>query len=166
MALEAENQNTHKSDEKCEKIFTKYLQQSGESDTNYWDWPLEKINGILSKFWFAACNVESNYYRVSTLKHIWYGLNRCFQRHGHGYDIITSNSYKDRQKSFKDACTNLKKLGYGYTQNYPEILPQGNNLIDSIKSDSSLFTSDAQLLLAKIHVACLLTFCKSQSENR
>ena len=110
MAAAAENPNTRKSDEKCEKIYLKYLKQTNESDANYWEWTPDKLNNSLSKFWFAARNVEGDYYRVSSLKHIRYALNRCLQRHGHGFDIITSDSYKPSQKSFKDACINLKNL--------------------------------------------------------
>ena len=126
MATAAENPNTRKSDEKSEKIFLNYLKNVNEHDENYWDYPVEKINTMLSRFWFAARNIEGDYYRVSSLKHIRYALNRCLQRCGHGYDIITFDAYKASQKSFKDACTNLKKLGYGFVENYPEITPNGN----------------------------------------
>ena len=62
MALAVENPNTCKSDDKCKKIFTKYLLQSGETEENYWEWTVQKLNSVLSKFWLAARNVEGNYH--------------------------------------------------------------------------------------------------------
>ena len=120
------NKNTIKSDEKCERILVNYIAtRHKDLDLNYWDWEPKLINDVLSKFWFAARNEEGDRYRVSTLKHIRYGINRMMERKGHELDIITSDAYKPSQKAFMDACSELKKLGYGYVVSHKEITAQG-----------------------------------------
>ena len=75
---------------KSEKIFMQHSATVKDlPNTNYWKLPVELLNSTLSKFLFAARNTEGGYYtcyRVSTMKHIRYALNRCLQCHGHGYD--------------------------------------------------------------------------------
>ena len=173
MADAANNPNTKKSDEKCEKIFIKYLLSVKEENCEYWTWSVDKLNNTLSKFWFAARNVEGDYYRVSSLKHIRYALNRCLERQCHGYDIITSDAYKPSQKAFKDACTNLKKLGYGYVNNHPEISASGTVKFTLKRSSSFVYIfrsnvkfKNAKCSLAEMHVAPLFTFSPSQSHAR
>ena len=52
MADVANNPNTKKSDDKWERIFLKYLVNIKEHDCEYWTWPLDKLNSVMSKFWF------------------------------------------------------------------------------------------------------------------
>lgn len=119
--------NTLAADKKVEKTFISYIQSKGRNDLSceYWLWTTETLNEILSKFWFEIRNQEGERYRVSTLKHYLYGLNRCLQRKGHETDLIKSPCYIRSQKAFKDACAEHKKLGLGYVENYKEITAKG-----------------------------------------
>ena len=45
--------NTVKSDQKCERIFTSYL-QAIKMNEKYWEYSDEELDTILGKFWFAA----------------------------------------------------------------------------------------------------------------
>lgn len=119
--------NTIAADKKVEKTFISYIQAKGHADIEYWTWDTEKLNDVLSKFWFELRNQEGERYRVSTLKHYIYGLNRCLQRRGHETDLLKSTCYIRCQKAFKDACAEHKKLGLGYVENYKEITPKGQS---------------------------------------
>ena len=45
--------NTVKSDAKCERILSAYLEQIGKN-VNYLDYSNEELNSMLGKFWFTA----------------------------------------------------------------------------------------------------------------
>ena len=123
------NKNTIKSDEKCEQILVNYIEvKHKDLDLNYWEWDPKVINDVLSKFWFAARNEQGDRYRVSTLKHIRYGINHMMDSKGHEFDIINNDVYKPSQKAFQDACAELKKLGYGYIVSHKEIVAKGMSI--------------------------------------
>lgn len=119
------NKNTTAADKKCEKTFIEYIQSKGKDDIEYWTWDCDTLNSFLSKFWFEIQNQDGDRYRVSTLKHYRYGINRCLQARGHETDLIKSPCYIASQRAFKDACSEHKKLGLGYIENYKEIIPKG-----------------------------------------
>ena len=52
---ETKNNNTTKSDKKCEKIFMKYLKSTG-NDIKYWLYDPEDLDKQLGTFWFAVRN--------------------------------------------------------------------------------------------------------------
>ena len=117
------NPNTLKSDVKCKRIFVNYITaRHKDLDLNYWEWDPKVINDILSKFWFVARNEQGDGYRVSTLKHIHYGINCMMERKGYDYNIISNDIYKPCQKAFAYACAEPKKLGYGYVVPHKEII--------------------------------------------
>lgn len=121
------NKNTTASERKCEKTFISYIQHNvAESDDiEYWNWPTKKLNDVLSKFWFEIRNQDGERYRVSMLKHYRYAIKWCLQQKGHETDLIKSACYVPSQRAFKDTCSEHKKLGLGYVENYKEITPQG-----------------------------------------
>lgn len=120
--------NTIRADKKCEKAFIEYLQAKGFQNLEYWNYSTEDLNNILSKFWFEIRNQEGEMYRVSTLKHYRYSLNRCLQRRGLETDLVHSPCYTPSHKAFRDACSQLKKAGLCYVESYPEICPTGQYL--------------------------------------
>ena len=61
------------------------------------------------------------YYRVQSLHHIRYGINRIFKEKGREFDIISDPRFVKSQDLFEDACRRLKKFGYGHVTHYPEI---------------------------------------------
>ena len=93
---------------------------------DYWLWDEEKINKYLGKFWFEVKTQDGDYYRVSTLEHLHYGLNRCLKRKGHAYNILKSPQFKHLQEQLVYAWKHLKSLGYGYIELYKEIKPAGS----------------------------------------
>ena len=123
-----QNHNTSKANNKCEKVYIAYLrgkEELKETNLDYWLWEVKDLNYWLSKFWFELRTVDGDYYRVSTLKHLHYGMKRLLRNYGHGYDITKSESFVHSQSAFSDTCKMLKKLGYGYVESYKEIKPQG-----------------------------------------
>lgn len=131
LRLGLKNKNTTKSEQKCEKVLMAYLCSKPElKDTNldYWLWEVKDLNYWLSKFWFEVRTAEGNYYRVSSLEHLHYGIKRLLKNYSHEYDITKSESFCKSQKAFSDACKMLKQLGFGYVESYKEIKPTGNNI--------------------------------------
>ena len=120
--------NTVKSDAKCERILTAYLEQIGKN-VNYLDYSKEELNHTLGKFWFAARPKKegSEHYTVSSLKHIRYALKRIIFKKNK-IDIITNPFFSESEQLFKDACRELKKKGYGSIKHTEEIKPSGSYL--------------------------------------
>lgn len=122
-----EKKNTVKADKKSHKILSTYLQARDfeATDMEYWKWDDEKINKVLSKFWFEVRAQDGDYYRVSSMKNLFYGLNRCFSNNRFTRDIVKHPAFMPTQKAFIDACKRLKNLGLGYVESYKEISPEG-----------------------------------------
>lgn len=123
-----ENKNTTKADKKAEKIFTAYVASKRDLADNveFWTWDEETINKVLSKFWFELRAQDGDHYRVSTMKHIFYGINRVFANHGYKKHLVKDPAFNDAQQAFHDCCSQLKKMGLGYVESYKEITPEGN----------------------------------------
>ena len=126
--------NTVKSDAKCERIFTAYLQQIGKSVT-YLKYTNQELNKTLGKFWFAARPKKAEHYTVSSLKHIRYALKRIIFKKKK-VDIITNPLFTDSEDCFKDACRELKKKGYGSVKHTEEIKPAGTHCTSHFPSSS------------------------------
>ena len=76
--------NTVKSDLKCERIFTSYL-QAIKMNEKYWKYSNQELDNILGKFWFAAVpqkKEKGEHYSLATLKHIRYVLKRLLYKNG------------------------------------------------------------------------------------
>ena len=101
-----------------------HLKQKGKQQ-DYWNYEECELDKVLGKFCFEAKNKKGEKYRVSSLRHLRYGLNRRLKRHGHAYNIITSESFSNSQEKFNDACLYLKSLGKGYVKHYKEIKSSG-----------------------------------------
>ena len=70
-------ENTEKANKKAEKFFVSYLTTRKDiPNLDYWLYKPGKLDHILSKFWFELKMTDGEHYRVSSLKHIRYSLNR------------------------------------------------------------------------------------------
>ena len=112
----------------CERLFVFYLSTLDVEHLDYWLHDEKTLDKILSKFWFEVKTCEGKPYRVSTLKHMRYGINRNLKRRGHEYGIVKSTQFKKSQEKFLKACDLLKAKGYGYVEHYKEIKPKGKLL--------------------------------------
>ena len=122
MLKELDKPNTKKADRKCERAFVSDLSTlDGLPNLDYWLYNEATLDKILSKFCFEVKTVDRKPHRVSTLKHMCYGLNRNLKRKGHEYDIIRSSQFKCSQQKFLQACNYLKAKGFGYVEHYKEI---------------------------------------------
>ena len=60
-----QNQNTLKTDKKCEKVLLNYLSTLPEIDNlEYWTNEMSYLDELLSKFWYNVKTSEGEYYRV------------------------------------------------------------------------------------------------------
>ena len=126
MLQELDKPNTKKADKKCDRALTSYLTMLDNIPSlEYWLFEPKELEKILCKFWFEVQTCDGKPYRVSTLKHMRYGINRNLKRKGHEYDIIKSPQFKNSQKKFFEACSLLKAKSYGYVDHYKEIKPKG-----------------------------------------
>ena len=77
--LQLKNQNTIKSDTKCENKLINYLTLKN-LDTKYWLMEEAELDKILTKFWFEVKMIEGKKYTINSLTHLRYGINRCLKR--------------------------------------------------------------------------------------
>ena len=131
---------TLKSNDKWERAFRSYLQEKGLESTEYWYYPEDELDDILSHFWFEAhtqrpllSNEEKHQaipnpdrYTIASLRNMRNGLLRCLVEHGKNIDLTTDDNIRKSQWAFKDACKELKHIGKGTVNSYPEIEHSGN----------------------------------------
>ena len=142
--IETIPKSTLKNNDKWNRVFRSYLQESGAQNTQYWFYPDEELDKILSKFWFevrtqraplsdterneAFKNNEDPHperYTIASLRNLRNGLSRCLAENGKNIDLTTDPKFKLSQNAFKDACKELKKFGKGIIHSYPEITHTG-----------------------------------------
>ena len=111
---------------------------------------MDELNRILSKFWFAICkqksktsnadsatetvdktnekqNDDDDYlYLKATLENIRHALNRNLQNAGCTIDIITDHEFIESNKSYKEACKELKAKGKAVVKSNQEIVHSGD----------------------------------------
>ena len=150
--LHAKRQNTVptstvKNNRKWDKVFRDYLREKQCGNTEYWYYPDEELDSVLSNFWFEARtqrspltpeekilakernqDIHPDLYSIASLRNLRNGLSRCLAEHGKHIDLTTDPHFKKSQQSFKDACKELKKLGKGVVHSYPEIDHSGTTL--------------------------------------
>ena len=91
--------NTVKAEKKAERAFVNYLSTLDDvDDMEFWLYDEDRLDKILSKFWFALKTANGNHYRVSSLKNIRYGLNRVLAKKNTNMDIICDPLFKQSQK--------------------------------------------------------------------
>ena len=122
-----QNKNSLRNEKKAEKAFKEYLAAVGEADTNFYAYTEEELDTHFAKFWFAARTQKGDFYRVSSLENMQHSLNRAMKRFGHSIDVTRPEciSFTKSIKAFKDACTELKRMGKGYVENYQAITQPG-----------------------------------------
>ena len=92
---------TLKNNDKWDRAFRSYLQESGAENTQYWYYPDDELDKILCKFWFEARTQRSplseeekrhaiannddpfpERYSIASLRNLRNGLSRCLSEHG------------------------------------------------------------------------------------
>ena len=136
---------TIKNNEKWDRVFRAYLEESEAQTTEYWYYPDEELDLILSRFWFDVrtqkqpLNEEEkiqilskngdpypHQYIIACLRNLRNSLSRCLAERGKNINLTTDENFRLSQKSFKDACKELKQLGKGNVNSCPEISHSGN----------------------------------------
>lgn len=152
--------NTKKCENVAERLFSAFLQENGNS--NMHDLSNEELDALLTKFWFSARTKKGELYRVSTLENWKHSLNRCFKKNGR-VDILKSEDFRKSQDSFKDAARELKSLGMGYVDHYPEIKERDlRQLYNSQLMDPDFSPISLQ---NKVQFDLRFYFCRRGNEN-
>ena len=133
---EQANKNSKRGEKLAEKAFTDYLQAMDLEEFTFWDFDSMHLDNLLSKFWFAVRQTEvdpvtgeGKRYKVQSLKTLRYALNRVIQERGSKHNILTGDDFIKSQIAFKDACKELKSLGYGFVTPTDEITPEGEHTL-------------------------------------
>ena len=123
------------------------MTEKNYNSTEYWCYPDEELDGILSHFWFEVrtqkpplsaeekeqaklnnADVYPERYTISSLRNLRNGLTRCLEEHSRKIDLTTDTKFRECQKCFQDTCKELKKIGKGQVKSYPEIEHAGMTL--------------------------------------
>ena len=124
--------NTKAADRSTGEQLKNYLRQLNENE-NFWELSTQRLDYILSKFWFAArtnkvdeTTGELKKYMILSLRSLLYAINRNLKDHEYRFDITTSEAFLKSPNAFDDACKELKTEGYGHINHTPEIEAAGN----------------------------------------
>ena len=105
-----ENKQTKSKEITAVDQFKAYLEWCGEDDTNFFEFPPEKLR-FLCTFWFNVRTSKGELYKVKSLEGIRYSLNRALKDNGSNFDITAKKE--------------LKREGKGTATHRPEIIPEG-----------------------------------------
>ena len=152
---DATPKSTLKCNKKWDKVFRSYLEEKELPNSEYWTYPDDELDNILSVFWFEVRttkpplsehteielhepnakksrknlpNKHPEYYSIASLRNLRNGLSRELQNHGRMIDLTTDPKYVKSRKAFKDACKELKTKGKGIVNSYPEITHSGKQI--------------------------------------
>lgn len=123
-----ENENTIKQEKRADTAFTLFLQASGETDLEYWDYDNNKLDKYLGKFFFGVEKAEGEKYKINSLQGFRYALNRILKKKGKKIDIVKDSVFAHSQKCYSAACLELKEEGLGVVDSAPEINDDGKQL--------------------------------------
>ena len=116
---EATPDSTLKCNRKWNKVFRDYLEEKDFESTEYWCYPEDELDRILSKMWFEIRSSmtdekgEQIPYSVTSMRNMRNALTRELNIHGKFIDLTTDPMFKQSQMAFKDACKELKEMGRG-----------------------------------------------------
>ena len=135
---------TIKNNEQWNRTFRNYLEEINAHSTEYWYYPDEELDQVLSRFWFAVhtqrdplnesekkeamknnSDIHPEQYTIASLHNLRNGLSRCLSEHGKNIDLTTDPKFRESQRAFKDACKELKQIGKENVTSYPEITHAG-----------------------------------------
>ena len=146
---EGQNPNTVRSEKKADQAFTRYLQENGADDVEYWYFEEPELDNWLAKFWLCVRkgdesdsdggnsdkeedpDKKNKMYSANTLRSFRYGLNRVLRSKGHLYKITEKGtSFQKSDEAFKLAIKELKSEGKAEIHSYPEITEEGTVDLD------------------------------------
>ena len=96
------------------KTFRYFLRDNGESE-DFLNFTEEKLDDLLSKFWFAARKDEGGCYKAGSLGMLRYRLSLFIKENNGDVDIINSPAFVKSQEAFSAAADILVKEGKGIT---------------------------------------------------
>ena len=111
---ESTPKSTLKCDKKWTKVFREYLMEKDVENTEFWTYPEDELDDILSRFWFEvrSTNIDENgdftHYSLTSLHGLRNALTRELVKHNRNIDLTTDPSFKKSQMAFKDASKELK----------------------------------------------------------
>ena len=131
---------TQKNNVKWDRVMKQYLQEIGCTSLDYWAYPDNDFDQILSHFWFEVrtqqrplneeemqhardngLDLHPEMYTIASLRNLRNGISRCMEDYGRPIDLTNDPRYEKSPKSFRDACKELKDMGKGKVKNYKEI---------------------------------------------
>ena len=63
----------------------------------YWLFNKPKLDNLLKCFYYTMRTSEGDHYKVSSIKNIWYSLNRCLDKYNAEMDIIKGPLLRSRE---------------------------------------------------------------------
>ena len=99
---EQANKHSKRGERLAEKAFTDYLEAMELEDFTFWEFAIDHLDSLLSKFWFAVRQTdvdpvtrEGIRYKVQSLKTLQYALNKLLQEHGSRskHNILTGANF-------------------------------------------------------------------------
>ena len=120
------NKSTLSKEEVAGNQFQSYLEYMGETDVNYMEYSVEKLNKYLSTFWFSVRTDSGDLYCLKTLEGLRYSINRLLKRKGAQFDICSraSEGFVTSNLAFEAAKKELKQEGKGVVKHIPDIAPE------------------------------------------
>ena len=88
-------QSTLKCDKKWAKVFREYLMEKEVQNTEFWTYPEEELDDILSRFWFEVRSGQKNehgefqHYSLTSLRNLHNALTRELVKHNRNIDLTT-----------------------------------------------------------------------------
>ena len=104
---EATPASTLKCDKKWTKVFRDYLEEKDCENTEFWTYPEDELDTILSKFWFEVRsnqkdqNGEFKHYSLTSLQGLRNALTHELVKHNRNIHLTNDPNFKKSQSAFK-----------------------------------------------------------------
>lgn len=157
------NKNTIKANKRSANIFREYLKEKGVG-CDFETFSDAELDHFLCTFYFDARQKNGDYYKISSLENVRFGLNRYLKGPPFNRDIDLKDgcSFKKSNESFKSACRELKEKGKGCIDHYPRI-PDGDLAV--LYNSRNLDANTPEGLLNKVQFDVRFYFTRRGAEN-
>ena len=153
---------TTKANLKAKRILELYVSEKNLAPIDFGSITPSELDTVLSKFYLEARTVTGDHYKASSLMNFRHSLNRLLQSvpFDRNINVVKDPAFRQSNETFKTAMRELKTLGNGEVDHYPQI-----TLSDLRKIYNFMSCDSPRSLADKVQFDIRFYFCRRGCEN-
>ena len=152
---------TTKANEKAKRILELYVSEKNLALIDFGSVTPSQLDTVLSKFYLEARTATGNHYKASSLMNFRQNLNRLLQSvpYDRNINVVKDLAFQSNE-TFKTAMCELKALGNGEVDHYPQITLSDLRKISWVVTAQGLWLTKFSLTFVFISVVGGVKTCK------